>query len=297
MATLLQIMRRVDVEGLHLLMPKGLRILKFGTGCGRLLAESADRRTSLAVAYEDDPSVIDNKERLVRMLPPQGFSEPESTVVRQGAVTLPYDGYERLVQKYSEYKGVRWFEWWLCLHPQPNAILEVDITGPGLFSECERLWTEVVRSIRLDPDFKPAPLPPKPTARVSIGTDHNMFAIGPQKLKLAAAPFSIKGELEQGFSAGSDYVFVAMPGESLECDVQVEFRKRAPDFTNAVQAFSVPLAVAKDDDLYVHVVSGPVAPLRIKRGNYDMVVRLVQGDDALHWRATLTFLRRGTLGV
>lgn len=73
----------------------------------------------------------------------------ETTILRQGEVDVPYDGLEMVTQQRVLATGHQSFGWALVLST-PDKRLVWTIEDEGTFESKKALWTEVVRSLRVE---------------------------------------------------------------------------------------------------------------------------------------------------
>lgn len=298
-------------NGLSLLMPKFLRVK---SDAPSLFAAANANRTGLIVSVNPAPEQRKRAEEFLNPhaaeravsellgIPISKSTTLETRFVRDGKIHHPYKGFEYLFEERDLESNNIHFDWRVNFYPTKYTFVEANVYSFCKFEDEELLWTKVIDSICVDFTNTALNVVPRPSKKVIVGTENNMFVIGPKKLVMSGIPFSDKRELQQGFAATPHYVFVTLPNNSLECEVCVEFTKSIPDLKQAAQAFSVPIAFGAKDEPYTHAVSGSVLPIAVPPGKYDMVVRLFEGKkkddkDTPDWRAVLTFLPAGTVGA
>lgn len=73
----------------------------------------------------------------------------ETMILRQGEIAMPYDGVELVTQQRVLATGHQSFGWAMVLST-PDKRLVWTIQDEGTFESKEAMWTEVVRSLRVE---------------------------------------------------------------------------------------------------------------------------------------------------
>lgn len=137
---------RYERSGLHVLVPKKLRVV---SEAPQFYARGRKQHGSIVIDMNLDDAAIEGCEMMLRG-PYMGDEMTEAWIVRQGEISVPYKGWESIVQMRDRKDGGNVnFGWLLTLYP-PNALpLFVDTGAFITFEEAEALWTPVIESIRV----------------------------------------------------------------------------------------------------------------------------------------------------
>lgn len=294
-------------HGLRILLPKCMKVECIPP---EFYAKARDF-PSIIIQFEPHPplenSMIEVYESMMNDDPdrPAEDGVPGLTTLRKGKTSVPFPGQEKITDcRFSENDPIApspnpSFQWLIACRPKNQRPLLVRIDDFCDFTtEVDELWKKVIASIRVDFAQIPAKLPSVPSKKFSVTLENNMFILAPEEFLLPEMPFLTEKENQRGYSRGEDYVYIAVKDVyGVECNGRITVADTVPDLSAAKHAFSIPLKVTKG--LFVHAVSGPVQPLKIKNGNYDVVVQLSpatkKGDDG-RWKSELTFLPAGTIG-
>ncbi|WP_425399349.1 hypothetical protein [Aeoliella sp.] len=131
--------------GLKLLCPSILRIKE---RTPNLYAESQGGSSTMVLLLDPPGAVWREWRNLVRA--PLGKNPMlETTILRQGEVNLPYDGYEIVTQQRVIATGDQSFGWAMVLSPRDKRVVWT-IEDDGEFKTKKEMWTEVVRSLRVE---------------------------------------------------------------------------------------------------------------------------------------------------
>lgn len=141
---------RYDKFGLSIQIPECLRIISDSPRFDVESTEALDARIRVLINPPED--VRESWAMMVRG--PVGANPVGWRIERDRAISNPYNGWERIQEEWR--LGPIRFHWMLALIPERGSFIEVDIAGDGKFSAAEKLWTEVVRSIRVDRKTVPA---------------------------------------------------------------------------------------------------------------------------------------------
>lgn len=253
-------------------------------------------------------SLVDANERMMDDRDrPTSDGIPGLTTIRKGKTSFPFPGRERITDcRFAKNDPISPspnpnFTWTILYKPDTQRPFYVNIVDFCDFSaDVEELWKKVIASMRVDFAQIPAKLASAPSKSFSVTLESNMFFLAPEEFLPTELPFLAEGEIERGYSSGKDYVCVAVKDVyGTECKGRIGISDSVPDVSAAKRAFCVPIKVAATNGLFVHAVSGPVQPLKIKKGDYDVVIQLSpvmkKGDDG-RWKSELTFLPAGTIG-
>lgn len=238
---------------------------------------------------------------------PPSDGTPGLTTIRKGKTSVPFSGRERVTEcRFAKNDPIAptenpSFGWSVVYKPPNQRPFHVLIDDFCEFSaDVEDLWKKVLASIRVDFAQIPTKLAPAPAKNFSVTLESNMFILAPEEFLPPELPFLAEGEIERGYSRGENFVCVAVKDVyGTECKGRISVAESAPDVSAAKHAFCVPIKVAATNGLFIHAVSGPVQPLKIKKGDYDVVIQLSpatkKGSDG-RWKSELTFLPAGTIG-
>lgn len=298
---------KYEKKGLHVFLPKGMRVNKH--------TETTDTEGKVYIYFDASTQhesiriEIHNGMRtgLLHELNLLDEKSVHFTVEKRGAARSPYSGWEVIG---GIWKGVGvWFGWEAVMYPAHQVSVIVRFGARGEFQDDEQtLRTVVLQSLRFDPSqfqssFQrdPAEVNRKPVKPgiINIGTENNLFMVGPKNAERMLILDSQNREVEQGFASAPDRFDVYFPEDCIDCEIEAKETTELPSLKGVHQAFCVPLRVAEGKPLHVHMDDGSVSEqsLDIKPGEYDVVVALKLLDaEELSWRARMYFLPKGTVG-
>jgi hypothetical protein len=148
-----------------------------------------------------------------------------------------------------------------------------------------------------------------PSKKFHLIIFYSQFSLEPDQPDYGVSHFEDERDSVQEFSSFPYQVAIGTPGNTGECDVEIEFCMEMPELEDSVQAVSFPLTIGESGRLFLRTVFGGEEEeenhFAILPGQYDVLTRFfpMQAEKEHEevglraWRVALSFLPYGTVGA